>query len=367
MGLFLRYKGFSFTEIGVITFVFMISSLLTEIPTGYFADKFGRRNSILAGLLLLCIMAPLWTQGYLLIHYIIMSVIWMLALAFLSGSFEAYIYDHLKRNNLLAHYDGVISKSTMLMFVASALGMIIGTSTFVLNPNLPYIVLMGTSLVSFFIVLFMENDSVYIAKSTLSDDFHIFSGLSYIIKSPSLLWITAFIALFFSYYHFFIEGTNLPYLVSLNTISLLQIGVFLAGMSILQAIFAAKFELLRKKFSDSQLIICLIGMQFFSLVGLSLLFGILGLFAYLAFSLIEPLEPLLINGFAQKFVKSSIRATTISSIKLVSSVVFSVVAILAGFLTDQVGLRSSFLYIAVTFAIVFVILLIAKVKAKIVV
>jgi MFS family permease len=365
IALFLQHKGFGFTEIGFIVFIFMISSLIFEIPTGYLGDKFGRKNSVLVGLLTLVIIAVCWALGEGLYLYFVMAAIWMMGLAFISGSFEAYLYDYLKEKNLTEFYDGVISKSTMFFFISTAIGMVLGMYAFSINPNYPFYLLAITCGFSFFIVLFMKNDTVQLSSESLNKNLDLLSGIKHILKSKNLIWITFFLSFFFCYDHFFVNSVNVPYLVSLKTVNLAQIGFFLAGMSIVQSFFAAKFDILRKKLCDNQIIVGLAVLQIASLLGMSYLFGVGGLFSYLMFSMIEPFEPLLTNSFSQKFINSNIRATTISSIKLVGSTLTSIVGVFVGMLVDTVGIRVSFLYVAVSFAIIMLILFAFKKYLKI--
>jgi MFS family permease len=360
IAIFLQSKGFTYSEIGWILFVFTFSSIISEIPTSYLGDKYGRRNSILLGLVIIAIVSGIWGFGTTLLQYLVMSAIWMVGLSCLSGTFEAYIYDYLKRKNLLESYDGVISKSTMLTFVAFALGSIIGMYVYSINRAIPYLLVSAISCISLVLVLFMEDDAVALRNVKAEVKLEFVAGIKHILKSKSLIWITLFLSIFYCYDHYFINGANVPYLVSLNILNLEQIGFFIAGMSILQAVFANYFEKIRNRLSDNQIIIFLVLLQSCALFAMSFVFGFVGLIAFICFSMIEPFEPLLINSFSQKLIESKIRATTTSTIKLSISLFSSVLGVLCGYFTDYFSLKLSFLMVAILLSISFTVLLVVK-------
>lgn len=49
--LYLLHRGFSLLEIGLVESVFHLTVLAAEVPTGYLADRLGRRRSLALGLL----------------------------------------------------------------------------------------------------------------------------------------------------------------------------------------------------------------------------------------------------------------------------------------------------------------------------
>ena len=53
--LFLTHKGLSVSEVALYSIVLNISITIFEIPTGYFGDKFGKRNSLMLGCFLLAL------------------------------------------------------------------------------------------------------------------------------------------------------------------------------------------------------------------------------------------------------------------------------------------------------------------------
>src|SRR3989338_9049155 len=82
MSLFFLAKHLSFGEIGILYAVFSLSGFIFEIPTGYLADRFGRKNSVITGLGILAITTYLWTFISTTFIFAIFAAVWMLGLAF---------------------------------------------------------------------------------------------------------------------------------------------------------------------------------------------------------------------------------------------------------------------------------------------
>ncbi|MFA5894856.1 MAG: MFS transporter [Candidatus Shapirobacteria bacterium] len=121
---YLRYLTFS--EIGILTAVKLLSAIIFEVPTGVFADKVGRKKAIVISFFL---------YGLVMFGFAGVSVFWMfivldifkaLSSAFYSGSMEALVYDTLKEEGQEEHYDKVVANMESIawigLFVSSVLG-----------------------------------------------------------------------------------------------------------------------------------------------------------------------------------------------------------------------------------------------------
>ena len=117
---------------------------------------------------------------------------------------------------------------------------------------------------------------------------------------------------------------------------------------------------MRKKFSDTHLITILSLVQVLTLLVMGYYTGIVGLVGIFIYMQIEPFEQILLNSFSQKFISASIRATTLSSMKLVNAVVASATGYLVGILIDNVGINSSFIWVSTWIAFTLAILLLLK-------
>lgn len=350
VGLFFLFKGLTYAEIGIVFTVFSLAGFIFEVPTGYIADKYGRRTSIIIGLFILSVTAFLWTWATNYIQFAVIAGVWMLGFAFVSGSFEAYIYDHLVDIGATEHYDAVLSKTAMLWYYAGAVGAVIGAYLFSLYPTYPYILLTLIFALATLVVLGMDHDVRRTGASAVP--LRLYSGIARIISSPSLLWITVFAASFWGYHWFFISSVNSPYIVSLNVFDVAYLGVFMAASSLAKGYISAHFVHLRRNLSDSALITLLSVMQVVTLLGMGLTTGLWGLASIFVFMQLYAFEQIIRNSFSQKYIPSESRATTLSTMNVVEAVGASATGFGVGALIDAVGLNASFVWVGVGMAVV---------------
>lgn len=95
--LYLRdYRGFSLTQITLLDVPFWLLIVLFEVPSGAFADRFGRRTSLIlsSGFFAVAILIFGLSGNYLIILF--SYSLWALSLTFMSGADSALLYDSLK-------------------------------------------------------------------------------------------------------------------------------------------------------------------------------------------------------------------------------------------------------------------------------
>jgi len=89
----------SFAQIGVLLAITPLTSLLFEIPTGAFADIYGRKASVLLGYLIegICMLSFFFLKDY----YFLLAVagLWGIGMTFSSGSKDAWIVDMINKKD----------------------------------------------------------------------------------------------------------------------------------------------------------------------------------------------------------------------------------------------------------------------------
>ena len=99
--LIFRDNGLSFFQIGLLYSIRDLTNNLTEIPTGFFADAFGRRKSMVlafSAYILSFFVFYAFSNFYI---YAIAMILFGLGEAFRSGTHKALILEYLKLNNML--------------------------------------------------------------------------------------------------------------------------------------------------------------------------------------------------------------------------------------------------------------------------
>ena len=91
-----QYYGLSYFDIGLTAGIGLLATLLCEIPTGAFADLYGRKKSVSMGLFLYLMGILILTFSSTLFYFIISSIVFGIGQAFLSGAWDALMFDSLK-------------------------------------------------------------------------------------------------------------------------------------------------------------------------------------------------------------------------------------------------------------------------------
>lgn len=121
--LFLASRGMNLLEINVINMFFMAGMFLMEVPTGAFADIFGRKKSVVAGCFALSLSMLVYFIGNNFWMFVAAELIGALGLTFLSGALEAWVVDALAFHG----YDGELSHVFRRETYATQIGIIFGS------------------------------------------------------------------------------------------------------------------------------------------------------------------------------------------------------------------------------------------------
>ena len=128
--LFLVEKGMSILQISLINSAFMLSIFILEIPTGAFADSFGRRRSVVLGCLTLGTSFLIYYFSNNLIAFILAEIIGALGHTFISGALEAWVVDSLRWHKIEISLEEIFRREERIkqtgIFIGSFTGALIG-------------------------------------------------------------------------------------------------------------------------------------------------------------------------------------------------------------------------------------------------
>lgn len=137
--LFFYLKFLDFKQIAIITAVHVLTSNLFEIPTGVFADLFGRKTAIFMSFLVCSFVMFAYPFNSLFWAFIILEIIGGITNALLSGSLEALVYDTLKEAKEELRYNKVIANMQSLSWVGLFISAVAGGFVYKLWFGFPWI------------------------------------------------------------------------------------------------------------------------------------------------------------------------------------------------------------------------------------
>ncbi len=146
--LFFLAQGISYFQIGILISIREISLIIFEIPTGFIADSFGRRRSMIFAFLSYIISFLIFYIFPYFYFYIPAMILFALGEAFRSGTHKAMIFRYLELNNiqhLKVEYYGYTRSwsqigSALAALIAGAIVFFSGEYRYIfLGSTIPYI------------------------------------------------------------------------------------------------------------------------------------------------------------------------------------------------------------------------------------
>lgn len=151
------FRGLTLAQVGTMEGLFWAMTMLLEVPTGAFADRYGRRLSFVAAASIegAGILAFAFAANFplLLLSY----VLWAIGLAFGTGNAQAFLYDSLAAGDEEDDYSKILGRVNALRVGATmcggvAGGLIAGAVTL----QTPIFVAVGAYVIAGFIALRMD-------------------------------------------------------------------------------------------------------------------------------------------------------------------------------------------------------------------
>ena len=126
--LFYQSNDLNLRQVMTINAIYSLSAALFEIPSGYFSDRFGRKQSIILGTFLIAIQFFIISNSYTLVGFSIGAVLGGLGSSFISGSDAALLFDSLCAINRKQDYMKWEGRSYALGTFSEAIAAIVGGS-----------------------------------------------------------------------------------------------------------------------------------------------------------------------------------------------------------------------------------------------
>lgn len=137
--IFFYSQYLDFKQIAVITGLSAFSTIILEVPTGAFADIFGKKISIICSFIAFATSMLGIAFSTSFAGFLIFMIIQSLANALYSGSLEALVYDTLKETKEEKKFENITSQMETLVWIGLFVGSIAGGFLYKLDPKLPYI------------------------------------------------------------------------------------------------------------------------------------------------------------------------------------------------------------------------------------
>lgn len=333
---FTDWGGIRFSQVMLLQSFFVFSVFLLEVPTGAVADYLGRKVSLLLAALINAIATWVYASRPDFAVFLVGEFLWALSHALVSGADEAFVYDSLKDLNeegrskeVLGRFRSFEMAAFMLAApVGSVIAAFLGLRHTMLFMSVPFFL-------AFLLAFTFEEPASATKQGSQRYLATLIGGVKY-FRKHRVLRILAFDRISISTLVFLVIWIYQPLLQQLQ-VPLMYFGLVHAGMTGIQIPFLNRFARLERAFGSRK------GYLVWSAVIAGGAFVLLGINRYAPVSVFLLLiitgfglsRAVLFQNYMNKHIESSIRATVISTVSMLETLVMAVLYPLAGLLVER--------------------------------
>lgn len=313
-------RGLSFLEIMILGAIYSAVVIVCEIPTGAFADRIGRRTSMMLGALTMALSCLVAYGSHGMTGFAISEALAAMSMSLCSGADSAYLFDLLDGHGVAHEYARRESTASAWHQAGSAIAYAAGGALAEIDLGLPYLATALVALAAFAVAATMADDRRCAPPRERAPGLawrawlaHMREALGDVAASGRLAWMVGYSAVVFV----LLRATEYLYqpLLKHQHLSYLEIGLVFAAVYAVGAVVAHRGYALRRRFGDEPLLWGMLGGLALSFVLLAnvagpwvlVLLGVQGV----ANGLYSPLVKPLLN----REIPSSDRRATVLSVE----------------------------------------------------
>jgi MFS family permease len=337
--IFYNANNLSIRHLFILQAIYSVSIVALEIPSGYLADVWGRKNTLVVGALLGFSGYFIYSLSHGFFGFMMAEVMLGIGQSFISGTDTALLYDTLLAMNEQNQYIKVEGRMTSVGNFSEAIAGIAGGFLATISPRLPFIGQAVIALIAIPAALSLIEPTFhgFSKRPSLGDLINTFKEvlvknklilrnllLSSVIGA-STLTMAWFVQPFFKEYH-------------LSTALYGILWTLLNGTVGLAALAAYKFE---KQFGEVKTVTIIVISTTLAYVSLALLHSFWALGFIFAFYVIRGIATPVLKDYINKYISSDTRASVLSLRNLIIRGIFSIFGPIWGYFTDHIGLGTA--------------------------
>ncbi|MFZ2048771.1 MAG: MFS transporter [Minisyncoccia bacterium] len=164
---FLIHNGLNLFEVNFVNAIYFFTLFICEIPTGAFADIFGRKKSFV----LACAVTSMSMFVYGFSHsfwgFALAEVLGAVGITFRNGAFQAWFVDSLKHHGYEGSYTPIFGRESLFNRIGGGGGAILGAYLAAVNPAYPWL-LGGSMMVLVTIIALKVMNEEYFVRHSFS-------------------------------------------------------------------------------------------------------------------------------------------------------------------------------------------------------
>lgn len=196
--LFFLSRGLTFSQIGILLFLWSVMTLFLEVPTGIMADRYSRRK-----MLIFC--GLFFSMGYFV--WIFSNTFWLFLLGFFlrtlgatfaSGTLQAYVFDYLKINSIEKEFEKVWGRGNAFRTLGIGTAVLFGGFLSQISYTLPLAISAISILIISIIAFSWPEIKHFISTNEVNYWFYLKNAIKTVSKNYYLLRIILYTTIVFS-------------------------------------------------------------------------------------------------------------------------------------------------------------------------
>lgn len=145
--------GVTFGQIALIASITAVAQFVMEIPSGYIADRWGHKKSLVFGSLIgaLSVLPYILFPGF--VGGLVASVLFFSGYSFVSGTLQAFMHETLLGLGRDQHYSEIMGRGQSFGLLGNMVLVALVPLTYVIHPKIPFIIGFLCLFIAFLIVL----------------------------------------------------------------------------------------------------------------------------------------------------------------------------------------------------------------------
>ena len=347
--LFYQSNDMGMQEIFVLKAVYSIAIVAMEIPSGWMADVWGRKKTLILGSILGSGGFLLYSFSYGFWAFVVAEIILGIGHSFVSGADSAMLYDSLKAEKKSEKYIREEGKITSVGNFAEAIAGVFGGFLAAISLRTPFYFQFAVAAIAIPAAFTMVEPKIhaieqsYSIKRLIQNIKNTFVSNQNLRISILLSAITGTATLTFAWFvQPFFKAINLP---------VEMFGIFWTALNLtvgISSAFAYKVtDFLGRKWSILSVIILLSAGYFLS----GLVISYYGLAFLFIFYLVRGIATPIFKNYINEYTGSEVRATMLSVRNFIIRIVFAGIGPLLGWITDNAGLNKAFLLAGILYLV----------------
>ncbi|WP_206609903.1 MFS transporter [Maribellus luteus] len=337
--LFYTDNGMGMHEIFVLKAIYSVAIVAMEIPSGWMADVWGRKKTLILGSILGSAGFLVYSFSYGFWAFVIAEIILGIGHSFVSGADSALLYDSLKADNKTDKYVREEGRITSVGNFAEAIAGVVGGFLAAISLRSPFYFQFGVAAIAIPAALTLieprihSKEHIHSMKKLVGNIRKMFVSNPDLRISILLSSVTGTATLTFAWFvQPFFKAIDLP---------VEMFGIFWTALNLtvgVSSVFAYKVELfLGRKWSILLVIVLLAAGYVFAGITISY-WGLAFLFL---FYLVRGIATPIFKNYINQYTESEVRATMLSVRNFVIRIAFAAIGPLLGWITDNISLDAA--------------------------